>query len=201
MFVRMLGCFNSRTPGGVRQLEGLPSRSLLHVSIHAPREGCDESLPTLRHSMAEVSIHAPREGCDGDSVRLHGRHLGVSIHAPREGCDVEVFRGATGLSGFNSRTPGGVRRRSSPERTLALWFQFTHPGRGATKPLGRLSHAREFQFTHPGRGATGRIHYSEYTDKVSIHAPREGCDLGVLRCPLDDRFQFTHPGRGATVLS
>ena len=35
---------------------------------------------------------------------------------------------------------------------------------------------------------------------VSIHAPREGCD--VLEVDLgDDRreFQFTHPGRGATT--
>ena len=34
-----------------------------------------------------------------------------------------------------------------------------------------------FQFTHPGRGATGKS-YSELQDlSVSIHAPREGCDL------------------------
>ena len=34
---------------------------------------------------------------------------------------------------------------------------------------------------------------------VSIHAPREGCDLsqGDHSC-LNGTFQFTHPGRGAT---
>ena len=36
-------------------------------------------------------------------------------------------------------------------------------------------------------------------DKVSIHAPREGCDACFPRRFLKrTRFQFTHPGRGAT---
>ena len=35
--------------------------------------------------------------------------------------------------------------------------------------------------------------------EVSIHAPREGCDL-LLKCApyYISKFQFTHPGRGAT---
>ena len=34
---------------------------------------------------------------------------------------------------------------------------------------------------------------------VSIHAPREGCDLQAPRhSALFTRFQFTHPVRGAT---
>ena len=35
---------------------------------------------------------------------------------------------------------------------------------------------------------------------VSIHAPREGCDLNGWDYTLEGiKFQFTHPGRGATV--
>ena len=35
--------------------------------------------------------------------------------------------------------------------------------------------------------------------EVSIHAPREGCDLPDGNwVDLDTPFQFTHPGRGAT---
>ncbi len=35
---------------------------------------------------------------------------------------------------------------------------------------------------------------------VSIHAPREGCDLLTkLITPAKIEFQFTHPGRGATL--
>ena len=79
-----------------------------------------------------------------------------------------------------------------------------------------------FQFTHPGRGATTNIYLRRPSTKVSIHAPREGCDscfapvphLGnnvSIHAPREgcdvvnlttsltrDMFQFTHPGRGAT---
>ena len=34
----------------------------------------------------------------------------VSIHAPREGCDSFFSIVPSGIWGFNSRTPGGVRR-------------------------------------------------------------------------------------------
>ena len=58
---------------------------------------------------------------------------------------------------------------------------------------------RSFQFTHPGRGATSQavVRWSKY--RVSIHAPREGCDY-AFRKPVANEvmFQFTHPGRGAT---
>ena len=102
-------------------------------------------------------------------------------------------------------------------------FQFTHPGRGATRDItfGVNSylvsiHApregcddisevvttalTEFQFTHPGRGATTTFPYISITDDpVSIHAPREGCDFIVLDGRgYTGKFQFTHPGRGAT---
>ena len=102
----------------------------------------------------------------------------VSIHAPREGCDKSLTtsksvkawfqfthpgRGATRIrellflliGGFNSRTPGGVRLNGVDYRTSAL----------------------QFQFTHPGRGATGSDSEASKEEVVSIHAPREGCDL------------------------
>ena len=57
----------------------------------------------------------------------------------------------------------------------------------------------EFQFTHPGRGATESKKLWSSVLRVSIHAPREGCDWIVsLVSVLTVLFQFTHPGRGAT---
>ena len=48
-------------------------------------------------------------------------------------------RGATiitieqiGTTGFNSRTPGGVRHTNTNVLMYCHKFQFTHPGRGAT---------------------------------------------------------------------
>ena len=60
---------------------------------------------------------------------------------------------------------------------LRVGFQFTHPGRGATVMSKGGNPKTRFQFTHPGRGAT-RISAKTILDVlVSIHAPREGCDL------------------------
>ena len=37
---------------------------------------------------------------------------------------------------------------------------------------------------------------------VSIHAPREGCDVTTSSIIAEEvMFQFTHPGRGATMMS
>ena len=100
---------------------------------------------------------------------------------------------------FNSRTPGGVRLTLDPTNYVTGWFQFTHPGRGATSSTG----------------AEG------FPPRVSIHAPREGCDIPKMALKLrlfrfnsrtpggvrlmilqillqTHMFQFTHPGRGAT---
>ena len=88
--------------------------------------------------------------------------------------------------------------------------------------LGLIGESLTFQFTHPGRGATRRLTRRVGNGKVSIHAPREGCDTeGQYRitedCGFNSRtpggvrhsyvrdyvlakgFQFTHPGRGATA--
>ena len=104
--------------------------------------------------------------------------------------------------GFNSRTPGGVRLLSLCVVLCSLWFQFTHPGRGATISESCFTFADRFQFTHPGRGATTDDACADRQEAVSIHAPREGCDvLSASSPPSTPRFQFTHPGRGATIRS
>ena len=137
-----------------------------------------------------------------------------------------------------------MRPTPSSAFELSKTFQFTHPGRGATSSLPRSprlkrsfnsrtpggvrrsvdsvpSKRTEFQFTHPGRGATIPFPVRFVKPSVSIHAPREGCDMpcsreavaaarfnsrtpGGVRPPsssvaISNRpFQFTHPGRGAT---
>ena len=57
----------------------------------------------------------------------------------------------------------------------------------------------EFQSTHPVRGATARADQPIGSAEISIHAPREGCDLAPVRsAPRRSVFQSTHPVRGAT---
>ena len=88
-------------------------------------------------------------------------------------------RGAQTQGSFNSRTPGGVRPAVWLRVSSSRVFQFTHPGRGATLSTLKLSVGEMFQFTHPGRGATWRSRAVDALYRVSIHAPREGCDILV----------------------
>ena len=57
-----------------------------------------------------------------------------------------------------------------------------------------------FQSTHPVRGATTARQQRDGVVRISIHAPRAGCDDGwkTWRRP-GQRFQSTHPVRGATL--
>ena len=80
--------FNPRTPCGVRPA-GLSFQSLAvsrFQSTH-PVWGA-----TLIHGVVlpindHISIHAPRVGCDATSKSCFAHRLKISIHAPRVGCD------------------------------------------------------------------------------------------------------------------
>ena len=215
--------FNSRTPGGVRLLPFMRDELKAAVSIHAPREGCDDLVG--RTTLAPgVSIHAPREGCDRPEtaprlrpqsfnsrtpggVRLEavGRQVAqqdVSIHAPREGCDCTSRSLGLPRISFNSRTPGGVRRNSSHYCAGgSRRFNSRTPGGVRPTSIRSGSSVLKFQFTHPGRGATLIAQRLALLVGVSIHAPREGCDYRLASgCYRSTEFQFTHPGRGATLM-
>ena len=57
----------------------------------------------------------------------------------------------------------------------------------------------EFQSTHPERGATVLSIRGNIVYRVSIHAPRAGCDLTATGFGVvSNQFQSTHPERGAT---
>ena len=173
------------------------------VSIHAPRAGCDFSVSLIIHREA-VSIHAPRAGCDidmsasrsihvrfqfthpvrgatGRSVGLRGGR-GVSIHAPRAGCDSSRYPSSVGSSGFNSRTPCGVRLSGTTYAALGDKFQFTHPVRGATVTRRALRKVvKEFQFTHPVRGAT-TVAALYFSISASFNS-RTPCGVRHVRAP------------------
>ena len=169
----------------------------------------------------------------------------ISIHAPREGCDRKAFKSISKAKHFNPRTPRGVRHMLRGGGTGPHGFQSTHPARGATggrctdaipsvyfnprTPRGVRPHipcspipSRGFQSTHPARGATSSPCRFRTAHKISIHAPREGCDLGArgrayaqaisIHAPREgcdsqssgasaplSQFQSTHPARGATA--
>ena len=219
-----LNGFNSRTPCGVRLVAVKLIFQWQTVSIHAPRAGCDliplycqgkasmfqfthpvrgaTAMESYSRKALNVSIHAPRAGCDTPQPHdVRDRDL-VSIHAPRAGCDT---------------APRDHEMRSAA-------FQFTHPVRGATLSSPDPPKRSMFQFTHPVRGATSiggnrRLILAGFNSRtpcgvrrwkqrgawaekrVSIHAPRAGCDICLdFEVFHPTMFQFTHPVRGATAM-
>ena len=128
-------------------------RRVDHVSIHAPREGCDDA-PIPKSIRCWVSIHAPREGCDPQRLHRKDRtnqfqftHPGrgatgrirrrpstrsVSIHAPREGCDGQGLDVVAVVEVSIHAPREGCDVPHEERANTRTRFQFTHPGRGAT---------------------------------------------------------------------
>ena len=98
---------------------------------------------------------------------------------PRAPCGARRRVGDTvyTLLNFNPRTPCGVRRGRCYEIQQHQHFNPRTPcgvRRGALH--SRLNQLR-FQSTHPVRGATRCKREDRCIYKISIHAPRAGCDL------------------------
>ena len=105
--------------------------------------------------------------------------LDISIHAPREGSDQGLRRSGYFRPYFNPRSPRGERRRQ----------------------LHRQSHCNSYFNPRSPRGERReKIEKVSNSQKISIHAPREGSDLGELGDKLVAVvFQSTLPARGATL--
>ena len=102
--------FNPRTPCGVRPAPLIPAGCInLFQSTHSLR------------SATVSSVHR--------TVLIN-----VSIHALLAECDFNGFNGFNGQSGFNPRTPCGVRPYQFTGFTPTNKFQSTHSLRSATQP-------------------------------------------------------------------
>ena len=170
------GCFNSRTPCGVRHTV----RAIKAIDVRFQ----------FTHPVWGATVMADKTG----------KSISVSIHAPRVGCDILTDPDSGNVVRFNSRTPCGVRPDSRSNKQWRRMFQFTHPVWGATH-LHPLRQRRQVVSIHAPRvgcdsSASGRrsgsysfnsrtpcgvrLILSEVTPiryQVSIHAPRVGCDL------------------------
>ena len=103
---------------------------------------------------------------------------------------------------FNPRTPCGVRLEASQKLAAEKLFQSTHPVRGATAVAERevVEHRISIHAPRAGCdavGANGRAR----RNAISIHAPRAGCDWLWYESQSQsiEIFQSTHPVRGATA--
>ncbi len=153
----------------------------------------------------------------------NGRCIALQDFNPRTPCGVrhDTITALQRLFDFNPRTPCGVRHGAVCNFHAMHHFNPRTPC--GVRPAGRSTSASvcPFQSTHPVWGATRTPQHVREVERISIHAPRVGCDRALPRCPprsvnfnprtpcgvrrgracgiyLPTRFQSTHPVWGAT---
>ncbi len=169
------GCFNPRTPCGVRPIShGRSGKTRKFQSTHSLRSA------TLNYFGFETFVD-------------------VSIHALLAECDIWALQKMCPLPGFNPRTPCGVRLTEAYQENGTYVFQSTHSLRSATANLVKPCNKAMFQSTHSLRSATGKNGRHGRRHQVSIHALLAECDRSV--CFSEEArkaFQSTHSLRSAT---
>ena len=161
--------------------------------------GCDLLFPININLMEVISIHAPRVGCDighQNPVRIFSNFNprtpgGVRLSHQFIFVTPNIFQsthpgwGATICArlivnlqiNFNPRTPGGVRRfRKWWCCRFVVYFNPRTPGGVRHMSDLIMILIKSFQSTHPGWGATLLFVPLRYNYRISIHAPRVGCD-------------------------
>ena len=133
--IHLPGCFNPRTPCGVRPRYFMDSVKIgLFQSTHSLRSATAAPKKGKKEKTFQ-STHSLRSATNGQ-----WRHQGdrpVSIHALLAECDGTTRKNRTSSKRFNPRTPCGVRPfdcavfRGAEQR-----FQSTHSLRSATAVVG-----------------------------------------------------------------
>ena len=99
---------------------------------------------------------------------------------------------------FNPRTPVGCDPDAIDYYWVEVLFQSTHPSGVRPPTFHRRPRPSYFNPRTPvGCDFAGYVQAVAF--QISIHAPREGCDM-VFACQVGVQFQFqsTRPVRGAT---
>ena len=193
--------FNPRPPRGGRPAMLWRRGLITGISIHAPREGGDESsADCCKTVFSDFNPRPPRGGrlahCASGPrwpyfnprpprggrpahIRDLATQRDISIHAPREGGDSANLSSLSIIFDFNPRPPRGGRPLPSITAAWSAKFQSTPPARGATAPA--------LDIPRPGH--------------ISIHAPREGGDQILFQrgCVHSGDFNPRPPRGGRPV--
>ena len=118
----------------------------------------------------------------------------ISIHAPRMGCDRSSASASTATMHFNPRTPYGVRRDPESKLIAGATFQSTHPVWGATTYLRPILPIQKISIHAPRMGCDPCPQGLSQDARISIHAPRMGCDyVSVIKTYVRQHFNPRTP--------
>ena len=194
--------FYPRSPRGERPLPRSDRHEGSCISIHAPRVGSDDK-PDGKHAYNPAFLSTlPAWGATLTSF-WETTQMRISIHAPRVGSDCDLCPLMETYARFLSTLPAwGATGTNVSAVGQGIAFLSTLPAWGATSVLGVPSIDGRFLSTLPAWGATFRQGSAyDIRTKISIHAPRVGSDLGIIRNrPTAQGFLSTLPAWGATYL-
>ena len=123
-----------------------------------------------------ISIHAPREGCDDKPGHSATRHNRISIHAPREGCDSLISSNFCVMVRFQSTHPVRGATLSRPHDHDRGRISIHAPREGCDFACFVEASASHISIHAPREGCDDRTVRRATRGQISIHAPREGCD-------------------------
>ena len=212
--------FQSTHPARGATFRCLDKKPLFGFQSTHPARGATRRYVCTNEGWRFQSTH-PARGATGHIDLAVLALLRISIHAPREGCDVQIGRRAQddakhfnprtprgvrplimdafiANANFNPRTPRGVRRTTGVYLGIPQRFQSTHPARGAT--IGIPAGHNPLLYFNPRTPRGVRRYLTATLDaqtSISIHAPREGCDVAfVSPCPYCQGYFNPRTPRG-----
>ena len=172
--------FNPRTPCGVRPdtFDKVPSD--VHISIHAPRVGCDSSFAFWILSASEFQSTHPVWGATRYSAHSFMPIRAFQSTHPVWGATPSRRQRSAESRHFNPRTPCGVRPPCALIVQGAIHFNPRTPC-GVRLYGGKIWDAIILISIHAPRvGCDFHLPPRSSLRWISIHAPRVGCDVGLF---------------------
>ena len=168
------GHFNPRPPRGGRLFPLIRAWSPFSFQSTPPARGATVAQPVVLPAVP-ISIHAPREGGDQSRRPHRPRRRNFNPRPPRGGRPVTV-RAWICIPYFNPRPPRGGRHMTID--VLASWkaISIHAPREGGDPPVWIAQPETGISIHAPREGGDDMLVWLVWKLTISIHAPREGGD-------------------------
>ena len=191
--------FLSTLPARGATLQPYDSTTYTDISIHAPREGSDFSQCSHSSLFGQFLSTLPARGA---TVLIFFVFFAVLVFLstlPARGATVGQNCGYASYVYFYPRSPRGERPTPFLYPAVCSGFLSTLPARGATGQSGHSGTSWYISIHAPREGSDLGIYAIKDTLAISIHAPREGSDERYTETGHPYLvFLSTLPARGAT---